>query len=233
MKIWTTQKGHTIYRILSGAGNVYLIRSGQFFIMVDTGTTSSFKRLKRNLDSVMGDDKQLDMLVLTHSHYDHCQNASRIKQTYQCNIFMGSEEAVYARDGFTPLPKGTFWVTRWLSALGNRVGPSKFDYEHFTPDILLEADQMVDKKMPHIRAIKTNGHTPGSISLIIDQEVAIVGDAMFGIFRNSIYPPFADNEKAIQAGWNKLLQTGCRIFLPGHGRPISRELLRKQYDKRF
>lgn len=227
MKSWTTQQGNTITRILAGAGNAYFIRTEQFLMMVDTGTSSSFKRLKKNLGSVMGDHEKLDVLVLTHSHYDHCQNVARIKEAYQCKIVMGAEEASYATEGYTPLPRGTFLVTRWLTALGNRIGPARFGYEAFIPDLLIRGGQPVDGKTPGIHAIKTKGHTRGSISLIIDQEVAIVGDAMFGIFRNSIYPPFADDKEAMVSSWNKLLQTGCRIYLPGHGRPIRRALLRK------
>jgi len=230
MKKWITQNGHIIYRTLSGSANAYLISSGPSLIMVDTGTTSSFKRLKRNLDAVAGNHAQPDMLVLTHSHYDHCQNAARMKQAFSCKIAMGSEEASYVQEGFTPLPKGTYWITRWLTYLGNRMGAPRFGYEPFLPDLLLKEDQPLDEQYPSIRVIKTQGHTTGSISLIVDQEVAIVGDAMFGIFRNSIFPPFADDLQGMRESWNKLLQTGCRLFLPGHGRPIPRELLRKNTD---
>jgi len=233
MKSWTTQKGHTITRILSGAANAYFIRTDQFLLMVDTGTASSFKRLKKNLANLMGDHEKLDVLVLTHSHYDHCQNAARIRDAYQCKIVMGGEEASYTTKGFTPLPRGTFLFTRWLTALGNRIGPPKFGYEAFTPDLLIHEDQPVDEKTPNIHAIKTKGHTMGSISLIIDQEVALVGDAMFGIFKNSIYPPFADDKESMANSWNKLFQTGCRIFLPGHGRPVKRELIRKKLSHTF
>lgn len=227
MKSWSTQQGNTITRILAGAANAYFIRTERLVMMVDTGTSSSYKQLKKNLGSVMGANEKLDVLVLTHSHYDHCQNAARIKEAHQCEIAMGAEEASYATKGYTPLPAGTFLATRWLTALGNRIGPPKFGYKAFEPDRLIRADQPLDEEKPSIRVIKTEGHTGGSISLIIDREVAIVGDAMFGIFRNSIYPPFADDKEAVVYSWDKLLQTGCRIYLPGHGRPVHRALLRK------
>ncbi|UTB31789.1 MAG: hypothetical protein NKF70_09735 [Methanobacterium sp. ERen5] len=50
------------------------------------------------------------------------------------------------------------------------------------------------------------------MSIIIDNKIAIVGDAMFGIFGNSIYPPFADNPKIMIESWGKLLDTGCSSF---------------------
>jgi glyoxylase-like metal-dependent hydrolase (beta-lactamase superfamily II) len=54
---------------------------------------------------------------------------------------------------------------------------------------------------------------------------------MFGVFKNSIFPPYADNTGKMIKSWNRLLNTDCSIFLPGHGNEIKRELLKKQYDK--
>lgn len=54
---------------------------------------------------------------------------------------------------------------------------------------------------------------------------------VFGVFPGSIFPPFADNEGLMVESWKKLLDTGCKIFLPAHGSERSRELVQKQYDK--
>jgi Zn-dependent hydrolases, including glyoxylases len=83
----------------------------------------------------------------------------------------------------------------------------------------------------NIRVISTPGHSIGSISVIVDNEVAIVGDALFGIFSNSVFPPFADDVKTLIDSWGKLLKTNCTLFLPAHGRPITRELLEREYNK--
>jgi len=63
------------------------------------------------------------------------------------------------------------------------------------------------------------------MSLIVDDEIAIVGDAMFGIFPNSIFPPFADNVPVMIKSWRKLLDTKCMLFLPAHGTKNSRRLV--------
>lgn len=231
MKSWTTKQGTTVLRVLTGPVNAYLVRTNQRLILVDTGVASAFNRLQKNLESVMEPEEQLDMLVLTHSHYDHCQNAAKLKDKYQCSIVLGAQEAHYTRQGHTPLPRGTFWLTRGLTALGNRIGARGFGYDNFSPDILIDEDRLLDSHLSGIKAIKTSGHTVGSISLIVDQEVAIVGDALFGIFRKSIYPPFADDTKTMIASWGKLLETGCSVFLPGHGRAVQRKLLQNKYNK--
>jgi len=67
--------------------------------------------------------------------------------------------------------------------------------------------------------------------VIIDDEIAIVGDAMFGVFRGSVLPPFALDLGLMTESWKRLLDTGCSIFLPAHGTKRGREVLQRQYDK--
>lgn len=80
-----------------------------------------------------------------------------------------------------------------------------------------------------IPGIPTPGHTCGSVSLIVDGEIAVVGDAMVG--RRSIFPPFADDVPELVRSWQKLLDTGCGLFLPAHGRAKGRETLESSYHK--
>ncbi len=66
--------------------------------------------------------------------------------------------------------------------------------------------------------------------MIVNNEIALVGDAMVGMFKNSIYPPFACDTEQMVESWGKLLETGCSLFLPAHGTENSRELVEKQYN---
>jgi glyoxylase-like metal-dependent hydrolase (beta-lactamase superfamily II) len=75
--------------------------------------------------------------------------------------------------------------------------------------------------------LHTPGHSSGSVSIIVDDEIALVGDTMFGIFPWSVFPPFADDVKQMTESWGKLLETNCRLFLPGHGTANKRSLVQK------
>jgi hypothetical protein len=63
-------------------------------------------------------------------------------------------------------------------------------------------------------------------------EIALVGDAMFGVFKGSVFPPFADDVNQMVASWKLLLATKCNTFLPSHGSTCSRDLLQKNYDRK-
>ena len=45
-------------------------------------------------------------------------------------------------------------------------------------------------------------------------------------------PPFADDVGQLVESWRHLLETECRVFLPGHGKAIERRLLEKCFEKR-
>ncbi len=231
MKTWTTSSGLSVSSILSGRSNAYLIGTRTGNILVDTGESGAYRRLSRNINGSAAPGGSLQLLILTHTHYDHCQNAARIKQQENCPILMSRREAKYVQKGYTPLPRGTSLISHMLTLLGNQIGPPQFGYKPFAPDILMEEEYTLEEPGPGVRVISTPGHTIGSISVIVNEEIAIVGDAMFGIFRNSIYPPFADDRREMIRSWYKLLQTRCELFLPGHGRPIGREGVDRQYQK--
>ena len=75
---------------------------------------------------------------------------------------------------------------------------------------------------PGMRVLHTPGHTKGSMSLILDEDIALVGDAI--IHRNKqVYPPFANDETQVKNSLQKLLETNCQQFLPGHGMAAGRE----------
>jgi hypothetical protein len=66
----------------------------------------------------------------------------------------------------------------------------------------------------------------------VDNEIAIVGDCMFGVFKSSVFPPVAEDPKEMIKSWGKLLETGCQVFIPSHGSADKRLLVQKEYDKR-
>jgi glyoxylase-like metal-dependent hydrolase (beta-lactamase superfamily II) len=182
------------------------------------------------MHSLKLNSNRVDFLILTHTHFDHCQNAATIREKYKCKIMLSEKDKEFIKQGFTPLPKGTNFFANIISAFGNRILWKRCRYRPFIGDVLIKDSFDFEKLYSDIRIIKTEGHSPGSISIIVDSEIAIVGDAMFGVYKNSVFPPFADNPKELIKSWSILLNTGCEMFLPGHGGFITRGTLQKDYD---
>ena len=231
MKSWKTKNGYEIFQVLSGRSNSYFISTGTLNILVDTGKESAYNRLKLNIDLLKLTNKKIAFLILTHTHFDHCQSAAKIKEQANCRIIVSEKEEESIKKGYTSLPNGTLIFTRLISFLGNWIGKKRFGYKPFIPDILVDDEfDLMDYDL-NIKMIKTEGHSSGSISVIVDNEIAIVGDAIFGVFKNSVFPPYADNPIEMIKSWRMLLDTDCDTFLPGHGKEVKRELIQKEYYK--
>lgn len=231
MKSWKTDSGYEIFRVLSGRSNSYFISASSHNILVDTGTDAAFFKLKAGINSLYLPHTEISFLILTYMHFDHCQNAAKIKEEENCKIVISKKGKVPAEQGYSKLPKGVLLITKPITLLGNLIGKKRFGFKSFCADIFVEDEFDFINYDLKIRLIKTAGHSFDSISVIVDNDIAIVGDAMFGIFKNSVLPPFADSPAEMVVSWKKLLDTGSNIYLPGHGREIKRELLQKKYDK--
>lgn len=229
LKNWKT-RNCIIYQTLNGRSNSFLIKCQNNYVLVDTGRQNSWKKLTAKLNELLGKTK-LSYLILTHTHFDHAENAADLKNKYGCKIICHENEADNLKHGYNTLPQGTNPLTRFGVNLLGKSLQKHYKYEPAEPDILV--DEKLDLSPSEFNAyiIHTPGHSKGSMSIIIDNEVAIAGDCIFGIFPNSAYPPFAEDPETMIKSWKKLLETDCKLFLPGHGKAISRVLLEKEYEK--
>jgi len=230
MKHWKTKNGTIITQVLWGRSNAYLLSTNQLNILVDTGKTPAFQKLLYNIRQLVPANQKIDYLILTHTHFDHCQNAFQIQNEEKCTVILGKEEYVGASEGYTPIPNGSFAVTKLIVRIGKQLGAKHFGFTPFIADIQVDEKLDLIEKDLAIRLLKTDGHSSGSISVIVDNEIALVGDVLFGVFRNSVMPPYSDDIPTMIKSWGKLLETDCKFFLPGHGKAITRELLQKEYD---
>ncbi len=229
MKSWATKRNTRIVKILKGRSNSYLIVKDDQAVLVDTGMSSAFNSLIQNIKKVSHGSDFVSKLILTHTHYDHCQSAQRLKEYSNCKIMVSDQAKKSIQQGYTKLPCGTLLITKALIKAEPWFGKKYFSYEPFHADISIKGDTEIKTGSINLKIIETKGHSADSISILVDDEIAIVGDAMFGVFRNSIFPPFANDVPEMIKSWGKLLKTDCHIFLPGHGKAIKRSLLMKSY----
>lgn len=231
IKKWKTPGGYMIVQILSGRSNVFLLTNGITNILIDTSTDSNWNKLVNRLQ--MHNLNKIDYLILTHTHHDHAANAGKVKDKYGASVIVHKNEALQLLNGEAILPQGTNLFTRTLINLVGKKVESRFDYEPCPYDIKVDLVFSLNDIGFNAYLLHTPGHSSGSISLIIDDHIAIVGDTMFGISKNSVFPPYADNAIELVSSWGKLLSTGCILFLPSHGSIKNETQLRKNYNKRM
>jgi len=230
MKSWETKSGYKIIRVLAGRSNVFLLTNVNKNILIDTSAKFMRRRLEKGLRQL--NITSIDYLILTHTHFDHAANAARVKEKYGARVIVHKSEASYLVNGENIVPRGTNPITGTLVRLLGKIFLSRAGYQPCQYDILVDSVLDLDEAGFNARIIHTPGHSPGSVSLIIDDEIAVVGDAMFGMSARSVFPPYASDVKQMINSWGILLATKCSVFLPAHGSANGRLLVLKDYNKR-
>jgi glyoxylase-like metal-dependent hydrolase (beta-lactamase superfamily II) len=225
MKTWITRSGCHITRVLFGRSNVFLLSAGKTRILIDSGWSGDGKKLMKRLVETGAPDS----VIMTHTHFDHAGNAGKLKEKFSPVFIVQEHETAFLESGDSPIPKGTRWWTRFIYNLGAERVPQWFHVQGVTADISFGDLYDLSGYGLNGYIMHTPGHSAGSSCIIVDDEIALVGDTMVGT-PGSIFSPWGDNPAAIVISWEKLLSTGCHTFLPSHGFPVDRERLERERE---
>lgn len=230
MKFWKISEKCTVYQLVSGRSNAYAIDLPDSLILVDSSEKVLYNKMLAAIENIKG-SKKVTHLILTHSHYDHCFNASVLQEKYGVTIVAGEAEVSMLKEGFTPPPPGIAPLAKFIvNCFGNYLS-ELFRYKPVLVDVSIMQEIVLHEKSAEIRILPTPGHSKGSISVIVDKKIAIVGDAIFGVFRKTVFPPFGEDENEMILSIKRLYETGCDIFLPGHGRVVTKEKVKRELKK--
>ena len=213
-KTWKTVKASEVTLTVSGRNNVYLVKSGQTVMLVDAGMAYMYANLVYKLNRL---GARPSIIAITHAHYDHAENAYRLKELFKSKILAHKSEAGHLSAGVNPEDDPFAYI-------------SVADDEHYKP---VKTDIIVEDgfEMSGIKILHTPGHTPGSISILVDNEIACVGDSMFSVYPGQAMVPYVMDRGILLQSWKRLFDTGCKLFLPSHGRPITRETAELEFAR--
>ena len=142
MKTWTTSDGTKIIRVLGGRSNVFLITRNNRNILVDTSPAFMRKTLETRLKRLK--DITIDLLILTHAHFDHAENAAWIKEKCNSKVLIHRSEVENLEAGKTELPGGTNPFSGILIKYISRFIKSPGTYQSCKTDY--SADEISDLK---------------------------------------------------------------------------------------
>jgi N-acyl homoserine lactone hydrolase len=178
---------HGTYMYFKGEGGrkidipviCFYVDTGEYKIMVDTGLPDAERASKYHhscekrgcVDSPLAlkemgvDPEEIDIVLLTHLHWDHCHN---IKTFTNARYICTEEEIKWA---YNPLP---LWYRSYESpALGIEAPFVGCSFE------MVQGEATI---VPGVSVFPTPGHTPGHQSVQIETaagSIVLVGDAIF------------------------------------------------------
>jgi hydroxyacylglutathione hydrolase len=219
-------------KIRIGKTNTYLFQSEfGFYILLDTAIISGGHKLIDRLIKIGIKPHDLKLIIITHSHYDHTGSLAAIKKWSNAKVIAHSKAKILLKTGKTAQPMSCDPVLRRIINQISRCYPSLSKVPPV--DIDIEITKVFDLSDWGIKGyiIPTPGHTSDSLSLILDDHSAYVGDTMFNITPFSINPPFQEDHEALRDSWLTLSETNSSHFFPGHGSEIKRDRFLKSLKK--
>lgn len=202
-----------IRRIICGNVNCFLIQDGDDAVLVDTGTLKYRDKVDNACQNV-----NLSLIVLTHGHSSHTQNAQYLSRKYHVPV------AIHKLD--YPLTKDNFLEKLYAHTLFGRIllwrkreQSKKIKTESFSCNIFLKEGMDLREYGIDATVVRLTGHTKGSIGLKVGTGDFIVGDALMNIGKPAITKIYGDYERAKQSV-QIISQSGNRMIHFGHGKSV-------------
>lgn len=216
-----------IHELSLGIVNVWLIRDGDCWALIDTGAPNSAGEIL-NAAAILGfQPEQLRHIVLTHHHADHAGSLAALRLRTPADATAHPLDADLIRRGQAVRPALKPWpslLSRTLVGLAGKSGSA-----NYAPGIVeREADD--GDVLPiagGLRVLHTPGHSAGHIALLAEKHgVLFAGDAcanMFGLGPSIMYEDAAEGLRSLA----RLAGLEFEAVCFGHGRAITRDAARR------
>ena len=131
MRKWKLKNGYELIKVLGLRCYTFLLTTEKGNILIDTGRKNRREDLLNNIKRIKTPKPGIDFLIVTHSHFDHCENAAYLQTVTECKIIMSEKEKEYAEKGQLYVPANMKTIAGKISTIVSNLGK----YEPFMPDI--------------------------------------------------------------------------------------------------
>lgn len=203
-----------IKRIAGKMANCYLLMGKGGAVLVDTGETGDREKVLE-----MCRNKDVRLLVLTHGHIDHIQNAAYLARELQIPIGMNEKDVELIRNQSAQPLTGTGIFGRVLEKASKKK-MAKERIENFIPEIFLKEGDTLEAFGVQASVMELPGHTEGSIGLDVEGRAVIAGDALMHMLHPGPAGICGDKRKLLESA-GRIAALGSREIYFGHGAPVS------------
>ena len=203
-----------IIRIKGGTDNCYLVTDGENAILVDTASKEHLSQVIEKCDKY-----KMKLIVLTHVHFDHAENAAELSKRYDIPVALHkSDEELFESFDKQPL-KSYGIVGKVVLGLSLKV-LRQTKVERPENIIYIKEGDGLNAYGINAKIIELPGHTLGSIGVDVEEEHLFVGDELDNWIKPGVGHLYYDPE-AIKKSAEKLKDLGERTIYYGHGKPTA------------
>lgn len=202
-----------IKRIKCGNGNCYIVSNGENAILVDTSLT-------KYRDKILAACKpyKMRLLVLTHGHIDHMQNAAFLAEKLGVPIAMHKADMNLIKDNFSQPMSSESFLGKIVLTVSEK-GTFKEKADEFVPAVFLDEGDRLDNYGISAEIISVPGHTNGSVAVDVCGKYLIVGDALMNMFYPTVSMLYHDKNAMLKSAERISSMEGRTIYF-GHGKPV-------------
>ena len=179
---------------------VYLVDCRSELALIDAGVRANISKIRKNIKSVGLNSKDISTLFITHSHIDHVGGAASFRKKYGCKTVAHELDSDALEKADLELT-GAVWYNQELM-------PCKVDVKLSGS----EGDVLVGNKT--FRWFHTPGHTPGSISILLNTSDGNI------LFAQDVHGPFMPQFRSNISDWaksmKKLIDLDFDVLAEGH-----------------
>lgn len=222
----------SFHKIPVGICNCFLLR-GKRNILVDAGAWNGMPAFVRGIKALGVDPKSIDLILLTHGHWDHITCLSEIREMTRAKVAVHGRDQFMVETGEPPFPEGTTPYGRFMAW-----GAKLFIHPHLPKikvDMVLDDNGMslAEYGIPG-KVVYTPGHSMGHTSVLLDSGDALVGDMAMNDWYLRLtpgLPVLGDDINLVVQSWKKILPMGVKRVHPAHGRDFPVEVMEKEISK--
>ena len=189
----------------------YLLIDGNHAIIIDPCD-------KGIVDPVIDEERiTVDQMILTHEHCDHVHGLSDVKEKYHCPVIASGKcdaNLKNSRKNFSQ------YYNAFLGVQNKFDTNAQKEIEPFTTcaDELFEGEQTIEWRGHHIYMRETPGHSPGSICIVVDDEILFSGDTLMGddVTETNFIGGSEEALRVKTMPWLESLPSNLKVYA-GHG----------------
>lgn len=156
-----------------GHSNIYFIQTKSGYILVDAGMPNMEEKLDLVFENAGIDPQSVRLIIATHGHLDHVGSIAYAQKVTGGKILCHRSFADDLVNGKAERAVPRNLVGRVLNLLTSLTG-NKF--EGTTPDILMDDEFDLGEYGISGKVIHTPGHSPSSVSIMLGNGEALIGD---------------------------------------------------------
>lgn len=131
----------------------YIIVTNKGSILINTGLADSYSTIKRNIEKLGFNYKDIKILTLTQAHFDHMGAMAQIKKETSAKLYVDEKDATELKSG---------------GKSDHEMGKYGVTFEPVTPDFLLKKKAKIKLGNTVLTLLHHPGHTKGSCSFLLE-----------------------------------------------------------------